>query len=104
MGEDFPEMDFRVATTRGTNALLEGKGTEPVLFVTQGFQGFADDTGPAAAGVVGAGDSEGAAYYDEGGRGVGATGGVWGSVGGAWMRRTCGGWRGNGWEKGRRLR
>ena len=38
MGEDFPEMDFRVATTRGTNALLEGKGTEPVLFVTKGFR------------------------------------------------------------------
>ena len=37
LGEDFPEMDFRVATTRGTNALLEGKGTEPVLFVTKGF-------------------------------------------------------------------
>ena len=38
MGEGFPEMDFRVATTRGTNALLEGKGTEPVLFVTEGFR------------------------------------------------------------------
>lgn len=38
MGEEFPEMDFRVATTRGTNALLEGKGTEPVLFVTEGFR------------------------------------------------------------------
>ena len=38
MGEEFPEMDFRVATTRGTNALLEGKGTEPVLFVTEGFK------------------------------------------------------------------
>ncbi|MGJ8724901.1 MAG: hydantoinase B/oxoprolinase family protein [Roseibacillus sp.] len=37
MGEGFPEMDFRVATTRGTNALLEGEGTEPVLFVTKGF-------------------------------------------------------------------
>ena len=28
---------MRLATTRCTNALLEGKGTEPVLFVTQGF-------------------------------------------------------------------
>lgn len=38
LGEDFPEMDFRVATTRGTNALLEGKGVEPVLFITKGFR------------------------------------------------------------------
>ena len=38
LGADFPEMDFRVATTRGTNALLEGKGVEPVLFVTKGFR------------------------------------------------------------------
>ncbi|MFC0018486.1 hydantoinase B/oxoprolinase family protein [Roseibacillus persicicus] len=36
--DEFPTMDFRVATTRGTNALLEGKGTEPVLFITQGFR------------------------------------------------------------------
>ena len=28
---------MRLATTRCTNALLEGKGTEPVLFVTKGF-------------------------------------------------------------------
>ena len=28
---------MRLATTRCTNALLEGKGIEPVLFVTQGF-------------------------------------------------------------------
>ena len=38
----FPEMSFRVATTRGTNALLEGKGTEPVLFVTKGFRDLPD--------------------------------------------------------------
>lgn len=38
LGSPFPEMDFRVATTRGTNALLEGKGREPVLFVTAGFE------------------------------------------------------------------
>lgn len=37
LGDSFPPMDFRVATTRGTNALLEGTGVEPVLFVTQGF-------------------------------------------------------------------
>lgn len=40
LGTPFPEMDFRVATTRGTNALLEGKGREPVLFVTAGFEGL----------------------------------------------------------------
>ena len=28
---------MRLATTRCTNALLEGKGTEPILFVTKGF-------------------------------------------------------------------
>jgi 5-oxoprolinase (ATP-hydrolysing) len=30
-------VSMRLATTRCTNALLEGKGTEPVLFVTKGF-------------------------------------------------------------------
>lgn len=38
LGEAFPVLDFRVATTRATNALLEGKGREPVLFVTAGFE------------------------------------------------------------------
>jgi 5-oxoprolinase (ATP-hydrolysing) len=33
----FPAMDFRLATTRGTNALLERKGAAVALFVTQGF-------------------------------------------------------------------
>ncbi|MDB4745440.1 5-oxoprolinase, partial [bacterium] len=32
VGKTFPEMDLRVATTRGTNALLEGKG-EPVTLI-----------------------------------------------------------------------
>ncbi|HVJ46315.1 MAG TPA: hydantoinase/oxoprolinase N-terminal domain-containing protein, partial [Luteolibacter sp.] len=32
-----PAMDFRVATTRGTNALLERKGARTALFVTRGF-------------------------------------------------------------------
>ncbi|MFD2256186.1 hydantoinase B/oxoprolinase family protein [Luteolibacter algae] len=32
-----PRMDFRVATTRGTNALLEGKGARLLLLVTRGF-------------------------------------------------------------------
>lgn len=36
-GRKLPPMDFRVATTRGTNALLEGKGAPTVLFVTRGF-------------------------------------------------------------------
>lgn len=38
LSEPFPEMDFRVATTRGTNALLEGRGTAPVLFISEGFR------------------------------------------------------------------
>jgi 5-oxoprolinase (ATP-hydrolysing) len=33
----FPPMDFRLATTRGTNALLERKGAPVALFVTEGF-------------------------------------------------------------------
>lgn len=33
----FPPMDFRLATTRGTNALLERKGADVALFVTKGF-------------------------------------------------------------------
>jgi len=33
----FPPLDFRLATTRGTNALLERKGAPVALFVTQGF-------------------------------------------------------------------
>ncbi len=36
-GRVLPPMDFRVATTRGTNALLEGKGAPTVLFITRGF-------------------------------------------------------------------
>ena len=33
----FPPLDFRLATTRGTNALLEHKGEKVALFVTEGF-------------------------------------------------------------------
>lgn len=33
----FPDVDFRLATTRGTNALLERKGGKVALFVTKGF-------------------------------------------------------------------
>ena len=35
--DSFPDLDFRLATTRGTNALLERKGSPPVFFVTAGF-------------------------------------------------------------------
>lgn len=37
LGEPFPEMSLRVATTRATNALLERKGSPVVLFITRGF-------------------------------------------------------------------
>ncbi|MEQ8822401.1 MAG: hydantoinase/oxoprolinase family protein [Sumerlaeia bacterium] len=37
-GEALPIMELRLATTRGTNALLERKGTPPVFFVTEGFR------------------------------------------------------------------
>ncbi|MEM9236866.1 MAG: hydantoinase/oxoprolinase N-terminal domain-containing protein, partial [Verrucomicrobiota bacterium] len=35
---DLPPMDFRVATTRGTNALLERKGARVAFFLTRGFE------------------------------------------------------------------
>ena len=37
-GSPFPVIDFRIATTRGTNALLERKGREGVLIITGGFE------------------------------------------------------------------
>ncbi len=37
LDKPFPAMDFRLATTRGTNALLERKGAPVALFVTEGF-------------------------------------------------------------------
>ena len=36
-GADFPPLDVRLATTRGTNALLERSAALPALFVTHGF-------------------------------------------------------------------
>jgi 5-oxoprolinase (ATP-hydrolysing) len=36
-GKDLPRMAMRLATTRGTNALLERKGAPTALFVTEGF-------------------------------------------------------------------
>ncbi|MEM7603589.1 MAG: hydantoinase/oxoprolinase family protein, partial [Verrucomicrobiota bacterium] len=37
LDESFPPLDFRLATTRGTNALLERKGAKVGLFITEGF-------------------------------------------------------------------
>jgi len=37
MDSSLPPMVMRLATTRGTNALLERKGTPTVLFITKGF-------------------------------------------------------------------
>jgi 5-oxoprolinase (ATP-hydrolysing) len=37
VGEAFPPLQMRLATTRATNALLEGKGSATALFVTEGF-------------------------------------------------------------------
>ncbi len=37
LGFAFPQMQFRLATTRATNALLERKGSRVALFITQGF-------------------------------------------------------------------
>ncbi len=36
--QPLPKMDIRLATTRGTNALLERQGSPVILFVTKGFQ------------------------------------------------------------------
>lgn len=38
LGEALPPLDLRLATTRGTNALLEGKGARIAFFVTRGFR------------------------------------------------------------------
>jgi 5-oxoprolinase (ATP-hydrolysing) len=35
--KSLPSMDLRLATTRGTNALLERRGVDTALFITQGF-------------------------------------------------------------------
>ncbi|MBL9154165.1 MAG: hydantoinase B/oxoprolinase family protein [Verrucomicrobiales bacterium] len=35
--QDFPPLEFRLGTTRGTNALLERKGAPTALFITRGF-------------------------------------------------------------------
>lgn len=37
LDEPFPEVQLKLATTRGTNALLEGKGARVAFFVTRGF-------------------------------------------------------------------
>lgn len=37
LGEELPEIAMRLATTRGTNALLERKGAATALFITRGF-------------------------------------------------------------------
>jgi 5-oxoprolinase (ATP-hydrolysing) len=37
-GQPLPPLDWRVATTRATNALLEGKGAPVAWFVTAGFE------------------------------------------------------------------
>ncbi len=36
-GKTFPPLELRLATTRGTNALLENKGAKVALFITRGF-------------------------------------------------------------------
>lgn len=36
-GEPFPEMELRLSTTRGTNALLERRGADTLLLITGGF-------------------------------------------------------------------
>ena len=38
LGQDFPDCELRVASTRGTNALLERKGTPVDLYTTAGFE------------------------------------------------------------------
>jgi 5-oxoprolinase (ATP-hydrolysing) len=37
LGDELPAIAMRLATTRGTNALLERKGAATVLFITRGF-------------------------------------------------------------------
>jgi 5-oxoprolinase (ATP-hydrolysing) len=37
LSEELPVMEMRIGSTKGTNALLEGKGTPPLLITTKGF-------------------------------------------------------------------
>ena len=37
---DLPPIRMKLGSTKGTNALLERKGSDLVLFVTKGFQGY----------------------------------------------------------------
>jgi len=38
LGQLFPPLKMRLGTTKGTNALLEGKGAKVALFITKGFK------------------------------------------------------------------
>lgn len=38
LGEDFPSIDLRLGSTKGTNALLERKGARTAFLVTRGFK------------------------------------------------------------------
>jgi 5-oxoprolinase (ATP-hydrolysing) len=38
LNKPFPPVEIRLGTTKGTNALLEMKGSEPVLIITSGFK------------------------------------------------------------------
>jgi 5-oxoprolinase (ATP-hydrolysing) len=38
LDEDFPDLQLRVGSTKGTNALLEMKGAKTAFFVTEGFK------------------------------------------------------------------
>jgi 5-oxoprolinase (ATP-hydrolysing) len=38
LDQDLPPVEFRLATTKGTNALLERRGAEVAFFVTRGFE------------------------------------------------------------------
>ena len=38
LSEDFPPIEMRIGSTKGTNALLEMKGAKTAFFVTKGFK------------------------------------------------------------------
>ncbi len=38
LGDPLPQLTMRLATTRGTNALLTDSGASPILFITEGFR------------------------------------------------------------------
>ena len=73
-GTALPEIALRLATTRGTNALLERKGARVAPFGDPGIRRSAGDRQSATAGTLRSRDPQGPASLRDRGRGRGAPG------------------------------